>query len=293
MNPEARRKPATKRVAVTIDLTQNVPWHFDCYRGIRLYGMERGWALVLNPVLVGLGHASIAAEYDGVVGRISGEVAAAAKAKGVPVVNHWAGSPAKDVPRVCPDVEAGGRLMVDHLVSHGFRHLAFVGVEGRPIDDDIRILSDAAKVHGIEPPERVVLPLGFGADRAPMIQAEEWMAGLMRRMTGPTGVIVQDANVACYFAHACHETELRVPEDIGIVVRDAVDLVVENAVPRLSSVEYDYHAVGYEAAGMLEALMQGKPVDLPHRLLPPKQIVVRESTVVRQAEAPVEPKPVR
>jgi LacI family transcriptional regulator len=282
MSHEARGKPWAKRIAVAIDLTHTVPWHFECYRGILGYGLEQGWTFVLNPVLSGPGTTESRASFDGLVGRISPEVAAFASANALPVVNHWAGSPAKHVPRVCPDVAAGSRLMVEHLVAQGFRHLAHVGVEERLTDDDTSLLADVTRTHGLERPEYVDLPVAFGVDRAPMIQAEEWLASWVDRRLGPTGVVVHDSDVACYLAHACHETDIRIPDDLGIVVRDAIDIVVENALPRLTSLDVDYHEVGYQAARLLDALMQGAQVDSPIRQIPPKGIVVRESTRLKE-----------
>jgi LacI family transcriptional regulator len=85
--------------------------------------------------------------------------------------------------------------------------------------------------------------------------------------------------VGCYVAQACHEIGLRIPEDIGIVVRDAVSLVVDNSPVPLSTVEYDYHEIGHEAARMLDALMSGEQAEPGEKLMPPRGLVGRESSV--------------
>lgn len=278
MSPEAMSKRLPKRVAITIDFTQNAPWHFECYRGIMSVGIKRGWTCVLNPVLAGLGPGRGIAEYDGVVGRISVEVASAAKAAGVPVVNHWVGSPVEDIPWACPDVAAGYRLILDHLLDRGYHRVVFISVEGRASDEDFEKVAKAAQTLGMAAPERADLPVGLGADRAPILQVEEWLAQWRHRSTERTGVISLDANVAAYFAHACHEFGIRVPEDIGIVVRDGVDLVLENCLPNISALAFDYREVGCEAARMLESLMHGDSIDSCRRYTPPTRLIIREST---------------
>jgi DNA-binding LacI/PurR family transcriptional regulator len=95
-----------KRIGVAIPIDDADPWHLDCCEGILRYATAAGWACVVDPYMVGMAGKSGIGDYDGVVGRITRQTAAAAAAMGIPVVNHWLNSPATDLPSVFIDHRA-------------------------------------------------------------------------------------------------------------------------------------------------------------------------------------------
>jgi len=77
-----------------------------------------------------------------------------------------------------------------------------------------------------------------------------------------------------------------VPQDVAIIAGANEETICENARPTLTSLEFGYRRVGYQAAELLDRLMSQRarskprqPVEEPpHVLLPPQGVVVREST---------------
>ena len=83
----------------------------------------------------------------------------------------------------------------------------------------------------------------------------------------------------------CMQRGWRVPQDVAIVAGTNEEVLCENPKPSLTSMELGFEQTGYEAARLLDRLMDEKeegnePSDLApeHVLLPPKGIVIREST---------------
>ena len=68
-----------------------------------------------------------------------------------------------------------------------------------------------------------------------------------------------------------------VPEELAILGRGNDPVICETARPTLSSVDVDARRVGFEAAGLLDRMMAGKPAD-ECIYIPPKRVVVRQST---------------
>lgn len=79
-------------------------------------------------------------------------------------------------------------------------------------------------------------------------------------------------------AQICRNRGWRVPEDVAIIAGQNEETFCEHMRPTLSSVEVGYERLGYEAARLLDRLMDGQlPLAKPI-LLPPQGLIVREST---------------
>jgi LacI family transcriptional regulator len=69
-----------------------------------------------------------------------------------------------------------------------------------------------------------------------------------------------------------------VPDQIAVLGVDNDSVLCGVACPRLSSIELDGQRMGYEAATLLARMMGGKSCPEPPILVPPTQVVAREST---------------
>jgi LacI family transcriptional regulator len=71
---------------------------------------------------------------------------------------------------------------------------------------------------------------------------------------------------------------LRVPENVAVLGASSNDVICRATTPALSSVDLDSERVGFEAARLLDHLLhRRKPPDGPI-LIPPRGVVVRESS---------------
>jgi LacI family transcriptional regulator len=76
----------------------------------------------------------------------------------------------------------------------------------------------------------------------------------------------------------CRDRGWRVPDDVVIITGENEEAVCEYPRPSLTSVEFGHERVGYEAARLLDRLMDGAAPPSDHLLLPPVGLVVRDST---------------
>lgn len=218
-----------------------------------------------------------------------------AAAWGVPVVNVYAGSPAANrVPGVFVDYEEVGRLRAQHLLSRGVRNFACLSIEDRRTNQwqaDAFVATIAAAGYSVT---RLDLPRDWGDSLPVYRRNEKRMHQWMDRWTLPIGVAFPADDYARQVAQFAAERGWRVPEDVAIVGGQNEEHLCENPRPTLTSVEMGFERVGYEAARLLESLMDARrSTDAKQVRLPPVGIVVRESTdfyasgddVVSQAQA--------
>jgi LacI family transcriptional regulator len=273
-----RRQNKPKRIAIAIELDQPYPHHYDCCRGIQRYADERGdWQTVIDPYMVGMTGRAGVDEYDGVVGRITRQAAEAARARGIPVVNHWLNSPAKDLPCVFADFREGGRIAGEHLLGRGFRNFGYLGFARDRVGSlELAGFEQVTRSQGLDPPAMLKVSVNFEAGAKAFGrfrgQVRQWLTGL----TPPVGIFATGAAMACYVTQICRESGIRVPLDVGIVTQYNTNIGFE---PTFSSVDHDLEKIGYCAAMLLDRLM-GSRRSQPKKplLIKPSGLTVRSSS---------------
>ncbi len=285
--PPARPVQGRRQIAIAIELSFLLPWHYGCLKGIRLYGQQHGWACVLDPFLVGMGTRRSVSDYDGVVGRINARMADVAHEHGLPVVNHHLNSNARDVPSICPDWYTGTRLAGEHLMACGYRRFGYVGFQGGLESPDHRGFADAVTSRGFPPPEVCAIPAGYEKGPAEMTAMREIVGAWLAACTPPIGLVTYDSVVARYVVQTCLELGLRIPHDVAVVANGGEWVAVSGATPTISSIEHDYQDVGYKAAAMLDRLMAGESVEPIRQLLPPRRLIVRDSSDIFLSSDPL------
>jgi LacI family transcriptional regulator len=82
------------------------------------------------------------------------------------------------------------------------------------------------------------------------------------------------------FLEACRRAGAAVPDEVAVAGVDNDEALCDVCNPPLSSVEAGHELVGFEAAAMLDRLMQGRPAPREPLLIQPRGIAVRSSTEV-------------
>jgi LacI family transcriptional regulator len=95
---------------------------------------------------------------------------------------------------------------------------------------------------------------------------------------GPMAVMACNDRSAVALLAVCRSAGLRVPEDVAVLGVDNDELMQSLANPPLSTINTARERIGFEAAAMLERLMQGKAIDGDLVLVPPKDVITRRST---------------
>src|SRR5688500_16169926 len=111
------------------------------------------------------------------------------------------------------------------------------------------------------------------------------MADWLRTLKKPTALLAGNDAKAREVLDACRLAGLHVPEDIAVLGVNDDELICELANPPLSSVIHNARRVGYEAAAMLNRLMQGQKVT-GDVVVDPRGVHSRQSTDLLASEDP-------
>lgn len=297
--------PVQKRVAVQMEIGQAWKRHTGVFAGIHDYARQQDdWRLIIDEwadhTLPARG--SKPAPYDGLVGRISIQGARRARRLDLPVVNVWYNSPVRDLPAVFPDCDAGGRLRAEHLLSRGFRNFGVVYHE--PFRASVvetnafeRTVLDA----GCDSFSRITEREGDGSIDQRSESYRDWQKSVRKferwldSLTLPVGLFIYHIDTARLIIEMCRNRGWRVPEDVAIVAGADEETVCERPEPGLTSLEVPYEQVGFEAARLLNQLMDEKARGVsPYgenrsrtKLLPPVGVIARQSTDFRAVDDPL------
>ncbi|MDA0282634.1 MAG: substrate-binding domain-containing protein [Planctomycetota bacterium] len=278
--------------------------HTAIFTGIHDYARQQGdWRLIIDEwadhTLPGRG--SKASPYDGLVGRISAQGARRAHRLGLPVVNVWFNSPARDLSAVFADHEACGRVRAEHLLSRGFRNF---GIVYHP--------PYRASVTEADAFENTVCEAGFACSKVTEGSRDgeldrrndsyrDWQRSVhvlerwLDSLHPPVGLFIYHIDTARLIIEMCRNRGWRVPEDVAIVA-GSNEAICERPEPGVTSLEYPYEQIGFEAARLLDQLMNKSDSLAPNGsgnvnsssiLLPPVGIVARRSTDFRAVDDPL------
>jgi LacI family transcriptional regulator len=185
-------------------------------------------------------------------------------------------------PRVLYDNVAAGRLAAEHFLERGFRHIAlynrnnfWMELERRPSFQQT-ILAAGAEYHEIPYYTRFSLLQPGTAAREHA--AFRWLAGTIRNLPRPLGIFAPADDIAVDILLACDHAGLRVPEEVAVLGCGNERMICPYAPMPLSSVDTDFEQQGYEAARLLDRLMNGEPPPAEPIIIPPKGVVTRQST---------------
>ena len=83
---------------------------------------------------------------------------------------------------------------------------------------------------------------------------------------------------------ACRRAGAAVPDDVAVVGVDNDESLCDLAIPPLSSVDVNAEGIGYEAAALLDRMMNGQPAPTRPIKLAPRGVVTRRSSDVVASE---------
>lgn len=213
------------------------------------------------------------------------------QALGVPVVDVSEVIEKPPFPLVIHDSHAIGRLAADYLLARGFGALAFIGITNA-VYSAVRkqgFVERATEV-GVECLCHIV---GLASRSNDQSGGHDWrveddaLRTFIRRLPDrPVGVFASNDGRAIQFIEAGREIGLDVPGRVAVVGCDNDDLLCELARPPLSSVVNASEQVGFQAAAVLNRLLDGQPPAQRKTLLPPINVITRQSSELMAVDDP-------
>ena len=221
------------------------------------------------------------ASLDGIVVRNMDELPVL-QAMGLPTIIASTIEPKTGVmkhgfPVITTDNEAIARQAFDHLLQREFTRFAYCGYDGIPwselrVGQFARMVEEADhSLHVYQTPRSRAKRKW--ANELPALCA--WLQGLPK----PVGMMTCCDDRSQDIVEAAIQSGIRVPEEIAVIGVDNDDLVCNLANPPLSSVALATEKAGFDAAQLLNRLMQGQERMKGQRIVvAPTHVVSRNST---------------
>ena len=213
---------------------------------------------------------------DGVIARIENPaIATAVRKLRIPVVDVSAARLVPKLPWLETDDDAIARLAMQHFQERGLRHFAYCG--------DSRF--NWSRWRG-ECFQKHLAATGstcthFPSPKGPAMDGEvavEEIGAWLHQLPKPVGVL------ACYdfrgrqVLDACRRRGIPVPDSVAVVGVDNDELLCNLSTPPLSSIIPNTLRTGYEAAQLLDRMMDRLPVERRGYLIKPLGIAIRQSS---------------
>ena len=255
-------------------------YDYRLHRGIARYAGQHAWHL--NADMCFSGHCPVHWTGNGILVVLDHreDLAALVRSAPVPVVDLSLKRPDIVVPRVIGDHYRIGVLAAEHLLEAQFSQFAFYSTDSHP-PSELRWsgFADTLRAEG-HPPLKWLRPAASPLADDPWPDKCQWLIQHLDALHKPAAVFAFCDADAAHVLDACLAARIVVPEEVAILGVDNIDLICETQSIPLSSVRHDLERIGYEAAALLDQLMQGKPAPAEPVLIPPCGLVVRRSTDV-------------
>lgn len=261
--------------------------------GIAQYIREtRPWSIHFNERSVGEASPSWVESWrgDGIITRVgSPEIRNAIRDKTIPVVDLNEQMSGMGIPLISNDHGAIGRMAADHLLDRGFQQFAFIGFSGHK-------WSDGRRDTFIQKVSAQNYPCSVYADSPVSVKLlHEWrwqteldsVADWVASLPKPVGIMACSDFRGVQLLNACRQAKVAVPEQAAVVAVGADDVACQFADPPLSSVVLNAWKMGYEAASLLDRMMQGQAAPESEMLISPLDIFVRRSSDVTAISDPL------
>ena len=278
-----------RRVALLVETSRAYGRHL--LRGIAKFAQTRSnWSLLHQEMTIDVRLPQWMKEsvINGVIARVDTQTIDPIRHLGVPCVDVRCSRSFAGIPQVETDDRKVAELAFEHLWDRGFRRFAFCGFQFAHYSEArLRFFCQRVENAGCE----ISVYETPGKRNASVTSIEEtglvdvesmstWLASLKP----PTGLFVCNDIRGQQVLNACRGLALTVPDDIGVIGVDDDDTICPLCDPPLSSVRPDAECIGYRAAEILDAMLNGESTPTGVEFISPTAVAQRLSTQVIAVE---------
>jgi len=196
---------------------------------------------------------------------------------------------ASSMPYFFTNNSAIAALAADHLTERGFRNFAYCGYPHNPVNGWSKEREHAFVERLAERRFRCYVYHGHhqSGQRWSAVQRSlgDWLSSLPK----PVGLMAANDNRGRQVLEVCRAYQLRVPEDVAVIGVDNDELLCKLSSPVLSSIEQGAKRLGFEAAALLDRIMENKRSRRAFGtrfVIDPVEVVARSSTEVLATDDP-------
>ena len=190
----------------------------------------------------------------------------------------------KNLPVIKTDSCMIAKLAGEHLLTKGFKNFAFCGYDNFEWSNErkyffTKFINDA----GFKSINYNSIKKKLTNDwKSEQLKVSSWLNSLPK----PVGIMACNDDRGQHILEICKLNGFKVPEDIAVIGVDNDPMICEIGDPPLSSIALNVESAGYEAAGLLDKLMNGKKNQAQQITVSPTHLVQRQSTDILAVKDP-------
>lgn len=271
---------STRAVALLVEMSSG--YCRGLLEGIHAFAKQAGdWSIYLNEQERGATPPPWLREWrgDGIIARIeTDQIGKALQLLKIPIVDLSAARRVQDIPWADTDDEAIAKLAIDHFLDREFSNVAFCGDAGFAWSNSRRnFFRSLALEAGCEYFEHQVAHRydpDFSWDNV-RLALSRWIRAL------PTPIAIMTCNdyLGKHLLDLCRSLQISVPEEVAVLGVDDDRLLCSLCTPSLSSIAPNTFQTGFEAAELLQRMMERAVDATSIRLVTqPLGVELRDST---------------
>ena len=282
--------PKTKKILLIIETSRI--YGRKLLRGIAQYALLNGpWQIERQAPFYlqgsqGVGDFSLekATGFDGIIMREQKNIEPLIDSN-IPVVFASYLKQDFNAPMIRTDDEGISAVAAKYYLERGFKNFAFVGYDGMFWSDNRKAaFADCIEKAGYLC-QTYTQPKSNKQRSWDLEQSvlSDWLEELPK----PVALMACNDDRAQQVLSACSQAELSVPEEVAIVGVDNDEFICTLAHPPLSSVNLSAEMAGFEAASVLDRMIQGEKVGNLLIEVLPSNIITRQSSDILAIQDPV------
>lgn len=247
----------------------------ELHRGIAAYAREQDW--VLNTHMARTHQIPEGWEGDGVIGLMERPTTRAfVRSLRLPTVDM--GGHFSEFPQVLSDNYRAGAIGAEHFLERNHKAFAFFFIQNSRLEKEV----SAGFIKTVQDAGRTCHQYDWNPSQSEhevnYRSVHKWAKATLTSLPRPVAVMCQNDDTMAIILNAAVDAGLHVPEEVALLGLGNMTLTCEFLPVTLSSIDADLAGHSYRAAQELDRLLQGgAPHAVPLRI-PPKTVVLREST---------------
>jgi LacI family transcriptional regulator len=182
----------------------------------------------------------------------------------------------KDLPVIKTDSFSIAKMASEHLLEKGLKNLAYCGFDNYDWSNGRKLFfcrfnNEAGYItHIYLPPKR--------------IKKNDWQNELqhvsawIKTLPKPVGIFACNDDRGQHILEVCKINGLKLPDDVAVIGVDNDPMICDLGDPPLTSIALNVESAGYEAAKLMDNLINNKKIVGKQILVSPSHIVQRQST---------------
>jgi len=182
----------------------------------------------------------------------------------------------QNIPNITGGYYEAGEMAAAYFIKKGYTNFAFYGFKDlvwsreRAEGYEQRLKQSNFSVHYFEHTENNADELWYYKPSA----LGQWLKSLPK----PIALMTCDDRIGQHITEACRLSHIRIPEDIAVLGVDNDEIICELSDPPLSSIVLNTEMGGYQAAKVMDYMIQHNTFNCKDIYVRPLQIITRQST---------------